>query len=519
MEHLRRCRSSWRVIPLIPTRFRPDRRRSGDIGPWSGHLPFAHDLVAAFRPGLLVELGTHHGDSYFGFCQSVAANSVPCRCYAVDTWRGDSHAGWFDESVFQEVSAYNSSHFASFSILLRTTFDEASEQFEDQTIDLLHIDGLHTYEAVKHDFETWFPKVRPGGIILLHDTMARHVDFKVWKFWEELKDKFPSFEFTHSWGLGVLRKGAEESGDSEFVRTLFYGSPEDRNFIGHYYSTLSELLALENAAKLTHGLPAAFRLQAYPFLGQGYGEDSSVTVALEPERWERHTIALPQGSPGGSIRIDPVDAPCSVEIGEIRIKRAVNGETALAWTEAPEILSLACDAELIAVPDSDPAQFLSLGPNPKLFLPDLDEATAGQPLSVDVSVRISRMALFRHASEQLKKMLADAGRASEERDGARSEAQRALSAVESLRAELRSTQTERIAAIAEYKRLHGMQYSLAAELENARRATAREQDLRIQLESQVADARRQSADLLRSYSWQVTAPLRRVYELARRVLS
>src|SRR5688572_27258010 len=136
------------MIPLQARRFKPRRYHARGIGTWSGHLPFAHDLVAAKRPSLLVELGTHYGESYFGFCQSVEENGVPCRCYAIDTWRGDEHAGWYDESVFFEVNEYNERHYGAFSTLLRATFDEAIEQFAAGTIGILHIDGLHTYSQV-----------------------------------------------------------------------------------------------------------------------------------------------------------------------------------------------------------------------------------------------------------------------------------------------------------------------------------------------------------------------------------
>ena len=182
-------------------------------GGWCGHLPFAWWVVGQKRPNVLVELGTHTGNSYFSFCQSVVDNQLPTKCYAVDTWKGDDHAGSYDESVFDEVNTFNRTNYSEFSFLLRATFDEAVEHFSDQSIDLLHIDGLHTYEAVNHDFYKWLPKLASGALVLLHDTNVRERGFGVWKFWDELKKIYPSsIEFFHSYGLGVIQLNcAEES--------------------------------------------------------------------------------------------------------------------------------------------------------------------------------------------------------------------------------------------------------------------------------------------------------------------
>lgn len=190
---------------------------------WVDHLPFGYDLVAATRPGTIVELGTQSGVSYFCLCQSARENGVSTRAFAVDTWEGDAHTSAYDDRIWQEVKRHNDENYADFSTLLRMRFEEAVLSFEPESIDLLHIDGYHTYEAVRGDFELWYPKVRPGGIVLFHDIAARLLDFGAWRFWQELMGTHETFWFKHGFGLGVLRKpgprGAAD--DSALLRFVF----------------------------------------------------------------------------------------------------------------------------------------------------------------------------------------------------------------------------------------------------------------------------------------------------------
>ena len=178
--------------------------------PWTGHIPAAFWLAKVLKPRSFVELGTHSGNSYFAFCQAMAAFSPGARAYAVDTWRGDDHAGDYDESVFADVQSFNGQHFRPFSSLLRTSFDDARSYFPDGEVDLLHIDGLHTYEAVRHDFETWQSALSTRGVVMFHDINVRERDFGVWRYWRELSTQYPSFEFHHSNGLGIIAVGGEQ---------------------------------------------------------------------------------------------------------------------------------------------------------------------------------------------------------------------------------------------------------------------------------------------------------------------
>lgn len=171
---------------------------------WLEHGPFAFWLTETVQPQTLVELGTHSGFSYLTFCQAVLRLGLPTSCYAIDTWRGDDHSGFYGEEVFAKLSATHERSYAGFSTLVRALFDDALPRFADGSIDLLHIDGRHDYKSVSHDYETWLPKLSERGIVLFHDTNERAGDFGVWRLWNELSNAHPSFEFLHGHGLGIL---------------------------------------------------------------------------------------------------------------------------------------------------------------------------------------------------------------------------------------------------------------------------------------------------------------------------
>ena len=58
--------------------------------------------------------------------------------------------------------------FPKFDIIERTS-DDAVSEFEDESVDFVFVDGLHTYEQTIQDCINYLPKVKPGGIICGHD--------------------------------------------------------------------------------------------------------------------------------------------------------------------------------------------------------------------------------------------------------------------------------------------------------------------------------------------------------------
>jgi|SRR6185503_1962759 len=226
-------------------------RYLSDITAWHGHIPFAFFVTQVVRPSLFVELGVHAGDSYMAFCQGLDQpdGMLLKKAFGIDTFKGDEHSGPYEENMYQMVSDVHDPLYGKFSTLVPRRFEEAVSDFEVGSIDLLHLDGLHTYEAVSRDLEMWLPKMSSRGVLLMHDTsVISDPTFGVWQKWGELRREYPHFEFYHSNGLGVLLVG------NDAPEILYKMGEQDKTWQGEwireYFKLFSDrVYAMKKAEK------------------------------------------------------------------------------------------------------------------------------------------------------------------------------------------------------------------------------------------------------------------------------
>ena len=162
------------------------------VSAWTGHKEFAMWLIETMQPDTVVELGVDYGYSTFCF----AALNIGT-IYGIDWFNGDSQTGYRNtySNVMDNIQRGNFNNVK----IIADKFDDVAKKW-DKPIDILHIDGFHMYEYVKNDFENWYPLVRDGGIILMHDTIS--FPDEVGKFFDEIN--LPKLNFKNSAGLGIV---------------------------------------------------------------------------------------------------------------------------------------------------------------------------------------------------------------------------------------------------------------------------------------------------------------------------
>ncbi len=168
-------------------------------------------LVQEAKPSRIMEIGTAKGATLLCWCRIASSQVI-----SVDL-PGGIHGGGYPavkQSFYREFIAdrpgvrldlfQEDSHSHS-------TRQMVEEVLGSEKLDVLFIDGDHTYAGVKQDFELWAPLVKAGGRVIFHDILP-HKDVagcEVDRLWRELKTRYPHTEFVENseqgWaGIGVI---------------------------------------------------------------------------------------------------------------------------------------------------------------------------------------------------------------------------------------------------------------------------------------------------------------------------
>lgn len=167
--------------------------------------------VSTQKPKRLLEIGTARGGKLFLLVRSAADDAHVLSVDLPGGWFGGGYPWW------KRVPYRAFARPAQRLDLIRAdshsqdTVERVRTMLGGEPLDFLMIDGDHTYEGVKRDFESYAPLVRPGGVVALHDIVPNRVETtsQVDRFWREVKEGRSVKELVADWdqswaGIGVI---------------------------------------------------------------------------------------------------------------------------------------------------------------------------------------------------------------------------------------------------------------------------------------------------------------------------
>jgi predicted O-methyltransferase YrrM len=173
-----------------------------------------YDLVEELDAEYICEIGTFRGGTFYLWCKVAREDAT---LISIDLSSGSLDEAFSpDRRRFYQKFAKSRQQqlcFLPADSHQRSTAEKVSFILGDRQLDFLFIDGDHSYEGVKQDFELYSPFVRTGGIIAFHDILPRpeFPNIEVYRLWNELKAKYShqeiiarEGEFADFVGIGVI---------------------------------------------------------------------------------------------------------------------------------------------------------------------------------------------------------------------------------------------------------------------------------------------------------------------------
>lgn len=185
------------------------------ICPWQfkSEISGLFGVYEGLKSRYTMEIGTANGGTLFGHCRIAEPDAT---VISVDLPGGKFGGGYPDwkTPIYQEFALPKQSlHLVRASSHERSTVDKVKGILGNNELDYLFIDGDHTYEGVKRDYDLYSPFVRKGGVIVFHDIVPHPgSSCKVDEFWNEVKQGKQYKEFIDDpkqtcYGVGVIYKG------------------------------------------------------------------------------------------------------------------------------------------------------------------------------------------------------------------------------------------------------------------------------------------------------------------------
>src|SRR6185437_5435898 len=242
-----------------------------------------------------------------------------------------------------------------------------------------------------HDVDSWLPKIRPGGIVLLHDVGVRAKGFGVWKVWEELQSEGRSWTVADGPGLGVWQK-TPVTPLPGFLDQLLRPPNESNALLAKYYTERANEMQAKIAQQWRDGsirqTPFAQQtvIQVFYSTDGTHSEENSVYARIGHEGWKDLRIELPPGAGTAPLRIDFVSALTAIEIASIAVTAGETNYFCADTGSAFDSIAVRGDAERL--PDEKPLRFKISGIDPQLYLPIIETTGTDAPLVLQMRLRV-----------------------------------------------------------------------------------------------------------------------------------
>jgi predicted O-methyltransferase YrrM len=193
------------------------------IRPWQLR-PEIQALLATVRlhpPHVVVEIGTATGGTLFLLTRVAADDALLVSIDLPGAMFGGGYARWRSPLYRSFARANQRIELLRANSHHQSTVERLRQVLAGKPIDLLFIDGDHSYAGVRQDFESYAPLVAEDGIIAFHDIVSGREEEVggVPIFWEELKARHDATEFIAdrdhgAFGIGIVRlKGTVHGSD------------------------------------------------------------------------------------------------------------------------------------------------------------------------------------------------------------------------------------------------------------------------------------------------------------------